>query len=77
MSRTIQDHDFLVWEVYTSGGRHGFSENAHIAFHCLTDRSLRPRLYVHRGDNAAAERTVATATPAELLALLHKAQEVP
>jgi hypothetical protein len=77
MSRTFQDHDFLVWEAYASGGNNGFSENARIAFFCQTDRSLRPRVFVPGGDNTDAERTVYEATPEQLLEWLERAQEVP
>jgi hypothetical protein len=77
MSRTFQDNDFLVWEVYPSAGRHGFSENAHIIFHCLTDRDIRSRLVQTAGDEADAQKLVQEATPAELLSMLAKAAPLP
>lgn len=76
MSRTFQDHNFLVWEAYASGARAGRGDEAQIAFHCLTDRSLRPRIFTPGGDNAVAERLVATADAGRLLDLLQHAQEV-
>jgi hypothetical protein len=72
MGRTFQDHNFLVWEAYASGARRAQSDHANIAFHCLTDRSLRPRIVTPGGDNADAERIVATAEPAQLLELLKR-----
>ena len=75
--QTFQDENLLVWEAYPSGGRHGFSENANIAFHCLSDASIRPRFIMHRGDSADAGRSVREATPEALLALLHRAAPLP
>ena len=43
MSRTFQDENFLVWEVYPSGAKFGASEDPFLVFHCITDRGLRPR----------------------------------
>jgi hypothetical protein len=74
--RTFQDRNFLVWEVYPSGGRHGFSDNPHIIFNCLTQRDIRSRFIEGGTDEAAAERLLADASPAELLALLDRAQEL-
>ena len=69
MSRTFQDENFLVWEVYPSGARYGFSEDPFLVFHCITDRGLRPRKLQVTGDEADAERLVTRASPAELLEL--------
>jgi hypothetical protein len=78
MSRTFQDHDFLVWEVYpTTGGSHDTAEQAQLVFHCLTNRSIRPRRTAGGGDVAAAERRVVEASDAELLGLLEGAQDIP
>jgi hypothetical protein len=76
MSRTFQDKNFLVWEVYPSGGKHGFSERPHLIFHCLTNRDLRPRSAQFGEDEAAAERRVNLASDAELLELLESAREI-
>lgn len=76
MSRTFQDHDFLVWEVYPSGGRHGFSDNPHVIFNCLTQQNLRPR-YVPLGrDEADAQRRIALMSDEELLELFERAREI-
>jgi hypothetical protein len=77
MSRTFQDHNFLVWEVYPSAGRHGFSDNPHLIFHCLTTRDIRPRYIDGDGDEADAQRRIGEATPEQLLALLERAREIP
>jgi hypothetical protein len=74
--RTFQDHNFLVWEVYPSGGRHGFSDNPHIIFHCLTQRDIRSRYMEGETDEATAERMITEATPAELLDMLERAREI-
>ena len=76
MSRTFQDHNFLVWEAFPSSGRFGYSERPHIVFHCLTLKNLRPRFVSHDGDAADAARTVERSTSAELLELLGRSQEV-
>lgn len=76
MLRTFQDSDLLDWEVYTSGGPHGFSDDVNIVFHCLTNRALRSR-YLRTDDDAAdAQRTIAEATSAELLGMLERAREI-
>lgn len=75
--RTFQDHNFLVWEVYPSGGRHGFSDDPHIIFHCLTQRDIRSRYLAGTGsDEASVERLITEASPAELLGMLERAQEI-
>ena len=76
MSRTFQDRDFLVWEVYPSGGKHGFSAHPHLIFHCLTNRDLRPRSTQVGEDAAAAERRLNLASSTELLTLLESAREI-
>ena len=76
MSRTFQDENFLVWEVYPSGSRFGASEDPYLVFHCITDRGLRPRSLQVTGDAADAERFVITASPEELLDLLGSARTV-
>jgi hypothetical protein len=75
--RTFQDHNFLVWEVYPSGGRHGFSDNPHLIFHCLTQRDIRSRFMESGGDEASAERIITDSSPDELLAMLERAREIP
>jgi hypothetical protein len=77
MSRQIQDQNFLVWEVFPSGGRLGLSTDPYIIFHCLTQRHLRPRRHRLPGDEAAAERVVRQASDTELLALLLTSAAVP
>jgi hypothetical protein len=77
MSRQIQDQNFLVWEVYSTGGTHGFSEEPFVMFHCLTQRDLRPRRIRLGHDEGEAQRLVAEATDAELLAMLQRSQELP
>ena len=77
MSRTFQDRDFLVWEVYPSGGRHGFPSRPHVIFHCLTQPNRRPRQIELGSDEADAQRRVVEMRDAELLALLENATEIP
>jgi hypothetical protein len=74
--RTFQDRNFLVWEVYPSGGRHGFSENPHIIFHCLTQRDIRSRFLEGGTDEGVAERRITEASPDELVAMLERATEI-
>jgi hypothetical protein len=75
--RTFQDRNFLVWEVYPSGGKHGFSDNPHIIFNCLTQRDIRPRFMDGGTTEADAERRVVEASPEQLIGMLEQAQEIP
>jgi hypothetical protein len=74
--RTFQDRNFLVWEVYPSGGRHGFSDNPHIIFNCLTQRDIRPRFMDGGATEADAERRVVEASPEQLIGMLEQAREI-
>jgi hypothetical protein len=76
MTRTFQDKNFLVWEAFPSGGRHGFSDNPNVIFNCLTQRDIRPRFLRAGADEADAQRLVAEASPTELLAMLERAEEL-
>jgi hypothetical protein len=76
MSRTIQDHNFLVWEVYPSGGAHGFSDNPDVIFHCLTHHDLPPRSIAIGADEMEAQRRIHDMDDAALLVLLAKAREI-
>ena len=77
MSRQIQDQNFLVWEVYPTGGEQGFSNDPYVIFHCLTQRDLRPRRVELTGDEADAQRIVHQSTDAELLSMLQRSSELP
>jgi hypothetical protein len=74
--RTFQDRNFLVWEVYSSGGRHGFSDRPHVIFNCLTQRDIRPRSTELGENEAEAQHILAQAAEPELLALLERAREI-
>lgn len=76
MSRTFQDENFLVWEVYPSGAKFGASTDPFLVFHCITDRGLRPRKLQVTGDSADAERLVGKASAGELLDLLSRSTTV-
>jgi hypothetical protein len=76
MSRTILDRNMLTWEVYPSGGVHGASTEPQVVFNCLSNRMLRPRYIVMRGDEADAERRIALASNEELLTLFEQSDEV-
>ena len=76
MSRTFQDSNLLKWEAYASGGAHGYSDNARIVFHCLSDRARRARVVQISGDQSDAERQVAEATDDDLGQLLAGAEEL-
>ncbi|HEX2165705.1 MAG TPA: hypothetical protein VHG09_00585 [Longimicrobiales bacterium] len=76
MSRTFQDHDFLVWEVYSSGGAHGFSENPHAIFNCLSQLNMRPRAIEIGEDEAEAQRLIAEMSDARLVELLEGADDI-
>jgi hypothetical protein len=74
--RTFQDRNFLVWEVYPSGGRHGASANPDVVFNCLTQRDIRSRALSVGADEASAERIIIEASPDDLLAMLDRAREI-
>ena len=76
MARTIQDENFLTWEIFPSAGDHGFSAQPYIVFNCLTDRMQRPRQYQLTTDEAEAETMVDRASDQELLTLFKKAEYV-
>jgi len=77
MSRQIQDQNFLVWEVFPSGGNLGLASDPYVIFNCLTQRDLRPRRLRMPGDEADAERVVRQARDAELLGMLQESSELP
>jgi hypothetical protein len=72
----FQDRSFLVWEVYSSGGPHGFPDNPHAIFHCLSQADMRPReIDVGRGA-ADAQKLIAEMSDAALLELLEHARDI-
>ena len=76
MSRKIQDHNFLVWEVYPSGGRHGFSDNPHVIFNCLSQHDMRARYADLGTDGADAQKKIRELSDAALLELLESARDL-
>ncbi|MGH7459643.1 MAG: hypothetical protein ACREMA_01275 [Longimicrobiales bacterium] len=70
MARTFLDLNLMAWEVYPSGGAHGFSHNPHLVFNCLSNRGEAPRYTDFTGDAAAAQKLICDASEPELLALL-------
>jgi hypothetical protein len=76
MSRKFQDENFLIWEVYPSASRFGFSVDPSLIFNCLTDRQVRPRYVVHEGDEADAQRTIVLASQHELMDMLRRSREI-
>ena len=51
-------------------GAHGFSQNPHLVFNCLSNRGEAPRFMDFQGDAAAAQKLICDASEPELLALL-------
>ena len=76
MSRTFQDSNLLKWEAYASGGPHGYSGNARVVFHCLSDRARRARAVVLDGDQSEAEKLVAASSDVQLAQLFERAVEI-
>ena len=76
MSRTIQDADFLEWEVFASAAESGFADSSKLVFNCLSNRWLRPRAVELDGDVADAERIVAEGTAGELREMFDRAQPI-
>jgi hypothetical protein len=74
MSRSFQDPDLLIWEVYATTGASGAPDHAHIIFHCVSDPS-RPACYLKQDASlAASQRTLAALSPEELRDLLGEAE---
>ena len=76
MARTFQDENFLTWEVFLSGGDHGFSNKPYLTFNCLTDRLKRPRQFQIEGDTADGQKLITSVSDQELMQMLGKAQPV-
>lgn len=76
MSRVFIDEDLLSWEAYASGGKYGLPDDPKIVFHCLSDRSLRPRYMRFGEDNAVAEGAVHTLPDDQLREMLSQAQDL-
>lgn len=74
MTRTFQDHNLLLWEVYAAAPRRGRDqasrEQARIMFHCLTDPVRRARVLLRDEGRSAAEAMIAAAGSTELVELL-------
>jgi hypothetical protein len=76
MSRVFVDEDLLSWEAFASGGKFGLADHPKIVFHCLSDRSRRPRYLRHGEDSAAAEQAVHALPETELLKMLRESAEL-
>ncbi len=76
MSQTFTDDDLLTWEAFASGGRFGLAVRARVVFHCISDRSLRPRFVQLAGDEAHAESAVFGTEAEGLRAMLRQAREL-
>lgn len=76
MSRSFQDDNFLVWEVFPSGGKFGFDDDVKLVFHSITDRRLRPRFVPTDHDSADAEQRLLSASDAELRKMLEHSREL-
>ncbi|HEU0015142.1 MAG TPA: hypothetical protein VFQ45_15740 [Longimicrobium sp.] len=76
MSQTFTDDDLLTWEAFASGGKYGLSVRPKVIFHCLSDRSLRPRYVELPGDEADAEEVVHESQVNRLQELLGQSKEL-
>lgn len=76
MSQTFTDEDLRTWEVFASGGRFGLAIRPRVIFHCVSDRSLRPRFVQLAGDEADAEEAVHESGVEGLRKLLREAREL-
>jgi hypothetical protein len=74
MTRTFQDDDLLLWEVYAASPRRGRDqddrERARMLFHCLTAPGRRARVLTRDEGRAALEATITAAGPVELVEML-------
>lgn len=76
MSQTFTDGNLLTWEAFATGGRYGLSVRPRVVFHCLSDRSLRPRVVVLPGAGVGAQELVEDADPTRLRELFAAATEL-
>ncbi|HET7274605.1 MAG TPA: hypothetical protein VFI91_05470 [Longimicrobiaceae bacterium] len=76
MARTLNDPDLRTWEVYSSSGKSGFSEEAKIIFNCLSVPDLRARYVVYAGDGADAAEAIQDMPEDHLLKLFQESVEV-
>lgn len=76
MSRIIQDSNLELWEAYASSGDFGYPDHSRMVFHCLSDRTRRPRATEREGDKAEVEHEIATLSPEALLEILAAAQDL-
>jgi hypothetical protein len=74
--RTILDRELRRWEVFATTGEFGSPNPAKVAFRCVSDAGLRPRIMVFSGDKSDAEQAVAEAPDGELLRMLEEARAV-
>lgn len=70
MTRTFQDQDLLLWEIYAAAPRAGDGRGPRIVFHCLTDPTRRPRVLERDEDRTGIEAHIADADDSELLEML-------
>ena len=54
----------------------GYLERPQVVFNCLSNRMLRPRYVLMKGDEADAERRIALAANEELLAMFERSEEI-
>jgi hypothetical protein len=76
MSQTFTDVDLRTWEAFATGGRFGLAVRPRVVFHCLSDRSLRPRYVQLDGNEASAEEVVNESGIDGLRELLQRAREL-
>ncbi len=77
MARSFQDRNFLVWDVFASTGKQGFSDDPHIVFHCSSVPETRPRWIEAAGDEADAQAMLIKASDAEVLAMFERSEQLP
>lgn len=73
MTRTFQDADLLVWEVYAAAPRSGAGHGARLVFHCTSDPDRRARVLETDGDRTSAAKEAASVSDQELRARLEAA----
>ena len=76
MSQTFTDDDLLTWEAFATGGKYGMVQRPKVVFHCLTDRSRRPRFVELSGDESDAEEAVHEMSPERLQAMFGQSREL-
>jgi hypothetical protein len=76
MSQTFTDEGLRTWEAFATAGQYGLSTRPKLVFHCISERTVRPRYVLLEGNEADAEEAVHASDVERLRELLREAREL-